>query len=191
MAGEKSGSLEQVIRRYVRHVKVVAGVQPQDVSALIYPAVLLALSMVVVGIIVLQVVPEFAAFYEQFGGGAAALDADHRRDLDIRRTHLCLALIVRRAGGAGVGSWLWLQRPGNREAASTRGCCGCRTSGPLARKFATAQVSRTLATLLGGGIPLVNALDIAARSIGNRYMAGELLDGVRSRCGKGARWRRR
>jgi type IV pilus assembly protein PilC len=46
--------------------------------------------------------------------------------------------------------------------------------GPLARKFATAQVSRTLATLLSGGIPLVNALDIAAKSVGNRHIADHL-----------------
>jgi type IV pilus assembly protein PilC len=42
------------------------------------------------------------------------------------------------------------------------------------RKFSTSQAARTLATLLGGGIPLVNALEISARSIGNRYMAREL-----------------
>jgi type II secretory pathway component PulF len=46
--------------------------------------------------------------------------------------------------------------------------------GAVARKFATSQASRTLATLLGGGIPLVNAIDVAARSIKNRYMAREL-----------------
>ncbi len=44
--------------------------------------------------------------------------------------------------------------------------------GDVARKFATSQMARTLATLLGGGLPLVNALDIAAHSIGNQYMAG-------------------
>ena len=46
--------------------------------------------------------------------------------------------------------------------------------GPIARKFATSQMARTLATLLGGGLPLVNALDIAARSIGNQHMARQL-----------------
>src|SRR5437660_10068260 len=46
--------------------------------------------------------------------------------------------------------------------------------GPVARKFATSQMARTLATLLGGGLPLVNALDIASKSIGNQYMAGQL-----------------
>src|SRR5262249_58265979 len=67
LAGEKSGSLEQVIRRYVAYVKVVSGVKRKTISALVYPAILLALSMVVVGIIVLRVVPEFGKFYEQFG----------------------------------------------------------------------------------------------------------------------------
>src|SRR6185295_19006786 len=46
--------------------------------------------------------------------------------------------------------------------------------GQVAKKFATSQMSRTLATLLGGGLPLVNALDIAARSVGNQYMSGQL-----------------
>jgi type IV pilus assembly protein PilC len=46
--------------------------------------------------------------------------------------------------------------------------------GQVARKFATSQMARTLATLLGGGLPLVNALDIAARSVGNQFMAQQL-----------------
>jgi len=47
-------------------------------------------------------------------------------------------------------------------------------AGPTARKFATSQAARTLATLLGGGIPLVNAIDVSARSIQNQYLASEL-----------------
>jgi type IV pilus assembly protein PilC len=46
--------------------------------------------------------------------------------------------------------------------------------GDVATKFATSQMARTLATLLGGGLPLVNALDIAAKSMGNQFMAREL-----------------
>ena len=67
MAGEKSGNLEQVIRRYVAYVKVVASVRRKTISALVYPVVLLALSLVVVGILVLRVVPQFGGYYEQFG----------------------------------------------------------------------------------------------------------------------------
>src|SRR5215203_1339650 len=67
LAGEKSGSLEQVIRRYVAYVQVVSGVRRKTISALVYPAILLLLSLIVVSIIVLRVVPEFGAFYDQFG----------------------------------------------------------------------------------------------------------------------------
>jgi type IV pilus assembly protein PilC len=67
LAGEKSGSLEGVIRRYVTYVKVISGVKRKTISALVYPAILLVLSCVVVAIIMLRVVPEFGAFYSQFG----------------------------------------------------------------------------------------------------------------------------
>jgi type IV pilus assembly protein PilC len=46
--------------------------------------------------------------------------------------------------------------------------------GPVVRKFATSQFARTLATLLGGGIPLVSALEVASRAIGNRYVARQI-----------------
>src|SRR5918996_713060 len=66
LAGEKSGNLEQVIRRYVAYVKVVTTVKRKTISALVYPVILLLLSLAVVSIIVLRVVPEFGAFYQQF-----------------------------------------------------------------------------------------------------------------------------
>ena len=64
--------------------------------------------------------------------------------------------------------------------------------GPLARKLATAQVSRTLATLLSGGIPLVNALDIAARVDRATCAIADAPDGRGARrCAKAAAWPRR
>ena len=47
--------------------------------------------------------------------------------------------------------------------------------GPIAQKFSTSQGARTLATLLGGGIPLVNALDVTSKSLSNQFMANELM----------------
>ena len=66
LAGEKSGGLEEVIRRYVEHVKVVAALKRKTLSALVYPVILLLLSLIVVAIIVLRVVPEFEGFYRGF-----------------------------------------------------------------------------------------------------------------------------
>ncbi len=84
-----------------------------------------------------------------------------------------LGAVVLAAAAIAAAVWLWLQRPGHRERVD-RWMLSVPLLGGVARKFATSQASRTLATLLGGGIPLVNAIDVAARSIKNRYMAREL-----------------
>jgi type IV pilus assembly protein PilC len=173
MAGEKSGSLEQVLRRYVAHIKVMLGVKSQVVSALIYPAVLVVLSIGVVSMIVFKVVPQFAEFYQQYGEGAQ-LPASTRFVVAVS-TSLVEAgpLILTGLAALIGGTVLWFRQPTARRqlhAAILR----VPFFGPLARRLATAQVSRTLATLLAGGIPLVNALDIAAKSVGNQSIADGL-----------------
>src|SRR6185503_6412968 len=67
LAGERSGNLEQVIRRYVSYEKIVGGVRRRTISALLYPVILVAMMVVLVGIIVVKVVPAFSEFYANFG----------------------------------------------------------------------------------------------------------------------------
>ena len=169
MAGEKSGSLESVLRRYVHHMKVLASVRSHVISALIYPAVLVVLSIAVVGLIVFQVVPEFADFYSQFQGAQLPMS-----------TRILVGISTNLVGSAGLifggllaavaGGIFWFRQPGQRKRLHAT-ILRLPYFGLLARKLATAQVARTLATLLSGGIPLVNSLDIAARSVGNQSIA--------------------
>ena len=171
LAGEKSGNLEQVIRRYVAYVKVVAGVRRKTISALVYPLILLILSMVVVSIIVLRVVPEFSAFYDQFG---QELPVSTRMIVALSSfAGAYLGVIVLAVITAVFAVWAWLKQPGQKERFD-RQMLRVPGLGPVARKFSTSQAARTLATLLGGGIPLVNAIDVAARSIRNHYISREL-----------------
>jgi type IV pilus assembly protein PilC len=87
------------------------------------------------------------------------------------RGHFVLVIVV---AGVGVALFVgWVRHPG-QKARFHHLILGVPVFGPVARKFATSQMSRTLATLLGGGLPLVNALDIAAQAIGNQYMAAQL-----------------
>ena len=172
LAGEKSGNLEQVIRRYVTYVKVVAGVKRKTISALVYPLILLVLSCIVVAIIVLRVVPEFGTFYQQFG---ADLPMSTRIIVGISEfagTYFFVLVISILAAVAAFVAWL--RRPGSRVVFD-HWVLSVPMLGPIARKFSTSQAARTLATLLGGGIPLVNAIDVSARAIQNRYMAQELV----------------
>jgi type IV pilus assembly protein PilC len=75
--------------------------------------------------------------------------------------------------GTVVGILAWVRQPGQRERLD-RMLLEVPWAGTTVRKFATAQMARTLGTLLGGGIPLVNALEIVNRSMSNRHMAREL-----------------
>jgi type IV pilus assembly protein PilC len=171
LAGERSGNLDAVLRRYVEYTKIIATVKRKTVSALVYPAILISLALVLVAIIVLKVVPAFADFYSSFGADLPVATRFILRLSELVRGQFYLivlgliALVVAVAG--------WIRQPG-QAARFDHLLLNLPVLGQIARKFATSQMARTLATLLGGGLPLVNALDIAAKSIGNQYMAKQL-----------------
>jgi type IV pilus assembly protein PilC len=160
-----------VLRRFVEYTKVVATVRRKTLSALVYPAILVSLAVVLVAIIVLKVVPAFSDFYQSFGADLPLITrVIVAVSTFVREQFLLLtaALVV-----GGIGFAAWLRQPG-QKARFDRVVLRLPLLGDIARKFATSQMARTLATLLGGGLPLVNALDIAARSIGNRHIAAEV-----------------
>jgi type IV pilus assembly protein PilC len=171
LAGERSGNLDAMLRRYVEYTKVVATVKRKTVSALVYPAVLISLALVLVSIIVLKVVPAFSDFYGTFGADLPLVTRIIVKLSAFLRTEFIL-IILGLAGG-GLAIVMWVRQPG-QKARFDRLLLAVPMLGEVARKFATSQMARTLATLLGGGLPLVNALDIAAKSVGNQYMAGQL-----------------
>jgi len=75
--------------------------------------------------------------------------------------------------GGAVAAWWWVKQPGQKRRLD-RLILRIPGLGPIAQKFSTSQAARTLATLLGGGIPLVNSIEVTSRSMANQYMAGEL-----------------
>ncbi len=173
MAGERSGSLEQVLRRYVAYVQVLNAVRRRVISALVYPAVLTVLSIVVVAIIVVRVVPEFSQFYAGFD---AELPFATQVIVAISEAVRSQILLILLALGAGALALRWaLGQPQQRQRID-RLVLRLPGIGGIARQFATTQLSRTLATLLGGGIPLVTALDVASRSVSNRHIAAQMAD---------------
>jgi len=182
LAGERSGNLDAVLRRYVEYTKIIANVKRKTVSALVYPAILISLALVLVAIIVLKVVPAFADFYGSFGADLPLITKVILRVSDLVRSQFIL--IIAGMVGAVVVALTWVRQPG-QKARFDHLILGVPGIGPVARKFATSQMSRTLATLLGGGLPLVNALDISAKSIGNQFMAQQL-EVVGSRVREGA-----
>jgi type IV pilus assembly protein PilC len=170
-AGERSGSLETVLRRYVEYTKVIATLKRKITTALIYPAILVLLSLVLMSIIVLKVVPAFRDYYGSFGAQLPLITRIIVGISDFIRSQFLLLVIV--VGVAIIVFIGWVRQPG-QKARFDHLMLGIPMLGQVARKFSTSQMARTLATLIGGGLPLVNALDIASKSISNQYMAGQL-----------------
>ena len=171
LAGERSGNLETVLRRYVAYAKLIGGVRRRTLSALMYPVVLLMLALVVVGIIVLKLVPAFSLFYASFNAELPPVTRFIVALSDFLRGYAVFLVVGGVAAFFLIGGWA--RRPSSRRLID-RFMLDVPWVGSIARKFATSQMARTLATLLAGGIPLVQALDVAARSVGNRYIAAEL-----------------
>ena len=172
LAGEKSGNLEETLRRYVSYAKVISDVRRRTVSALIYPAILLALSGIVVAIIVVRVVPEFTSFYESMG---ATLPLATRVLTGVSTVVTGYFWLIGLAAATLAGAaWSWSRQPDHR-AQLDRLLLSLPFIGDVANRFSTSQLSRTLATLLGGGMPLVSALDVTARSVGNRCISHHLV----------------
>ena len=188
VAGERSGDLEAVIRRYVAYDKVLATVRGKTLSALIYPAILVAMMIVLVGIIVLRVVPAFSTFYGNFG---RELPLSTRIIVGVSNFFVAQHLGHpggRRRGGHRAG----VVGPAARAAGTARSfaAAGCRGWARPPASSRRLKLARTLSTLLGGGIPLVKALDIGGRAMSNRFLASEM-DEVRQRVQEGQGSRRR
>ena len=171
LAGERSGNLDAILRRYVEYTKIIQTVKSKTVSAMVYPAILISLAVILVSIIVLKVVPAFSDFYATFGAELPLVTRIIVRISEFLRGQLYLVLAALVLGV--VALLTWIRQPGQKARFDFL-ILKLPVLGQVAAKFSTSQMARTLATLLGGGLPLVNALDIAARSVGNQYMAAQL-----------------
>ena len=171
LAGERSGNLDAILRRYVAYERVVDTVRRKTISALMYPVILVLLAFGLVALIVLKVIPAFADFY---AGNNAQLPWSTEMILTVSNfVSSQLGLIVAVVAISAAAFATWIRQPGQR-ARFDHAILTVPWIGETIRKFTTSQMARTLSTLLGGGIPLVNAMEVTARSMSNRYMATEM-----------------
>ncbi len=166
-AGERSGELESVIRRFIRYQQLVLGARKKVVSALVYPTVLITLSLIMLMVMAVVVVPRFSKFYEDLD---AELPAITQLTLTISfflRDHF---LII--AGLIVLSVWgfrRWARTPSGQIAVD-RARLRIPIVGQIFRYFALSEFCRSLATLLSGGIPLLAALDTAVSSVSNAFV---------------------
>ena len=168
VAGERSGNLDQVLRRFSAHHRLNQSLKKTAISASVYPLVLLAMMVGLVAILLIWVIPQFQSFFEGLGAELPLPTRILLATASAVRSNL--PWIVLGLGMAGLGAVYWLRKEGSGVALDGA-LLRMPYFGRLMRMYATSQLMRTLSTLLAGGLPLLNALEVASSSVGNRAMA--------------------
>ena len=167
LAGEKSGNLPGVLDYYIAYQRVSTGVRKKILATLVYPCLLITLAFIIVTYLVTGVIPKFALLYRDLN---VELPAPTRLlialTVDYRFVFLgVMALIVTTAAGV----FLWSRTEGGGTAFD-RFKFRVPVIGDTLLKFQVAQFSRTLATLLTGGTPLVAGLQTATDAITSKLL---------------------
>ena len=164
LAGERSGALDEVLSRYVTYMRRSVGLRRKIRGALAYPLFLLCASLGMVVFLTVYVVPRMSELFAGFGGNLPVVT-----QIVLGISHVLTGnifwlgpfLIV---GAVAVG--IWSRTPSGRLTID-RFKLKIPLAGKLLVQLSVAQAARSLATLLAGGITLVESWEIAAESITN------------------------
>jgi type IV pilus assembly protein PilC len=183
LAGERSGNLQEVLQRYVDFQRVSLTFRKKLKASLIYPALLVLMVTGLFIFLITFVVPRFAQLYEQLGTQLPALTV-FLLDLGRRAQHYGIYVGLVAAAVAYL-VWRWTKTDaGSLIVDKIR--IGLPLFGPVWLKYQVGLFSRTLATLLTGGLPLVPSLETAARSIDSKQVGSAVFQSVETvREGKG------
>ena len=177
MAGEKSGSLIEVLDRYINYQKTSLAVKKKVLVSLMYPAVLICLVICLMVFLVTYVVPTFAGLY-------TSMNANLPR---ITVWLIAIGTTARNYVLAGFGAFIaalvafriWSKTPSGSERVD-RMLMRVPVVGEVWLKYQVAQFSRVLGTLLIGGIPLLQALETSADSLGTQVLRNVLVKAVKT-----------
>ncbi|WP_221028921.1 type II secretion system F family protein [Actomonas aquatica] len=178
-AGEASGALDVVLLRLAEFLEKAQRVRGKIKAAMTYPLIIMGVTVLVVGALVLFVVPRFEEMFTSMQKGRA-LPVLTQAVLSLSEwvqhnvLWLVLGLIV-----LGVGVW-WGKRTTRGERLVDRLALSLPVLGELSLKSAVARFTRTLGTLLGSGVQILDALQITRDTAGNVHIA-EAVDAVRLR----------
>jgi type IV pilus assembly protein PilC len=168
LAGERSGNLQEVLERYVSFQRVSLTFRKKLISSLIYPAVLITLVMGLMTFMFTVVIPQFATLYDQMGNKLPAITTDllaFGKWMQHSIVYLVLGAIL-----LVIGLWRYSLTDRGRDTVDVIRI-KLPVLGSIWLKYQVALFSRTLSTLLTGGLPLVPSLETAARSISSRRVS--------------------
>jgi type IV pilus assembly protein PilC len=175
-AGERTGDLPQTIRRYIEYLKRVGLLRKKIVAAIFYPAILVVFATLAITLLLLYVVPTFSQVYADSGSQLPALTQLLITFTSLIRRYFIFGIIIGIALFAVFRSWK------NSEAgryAFDRFKLTIPLAGDVFSKYSVAGFTRTLATVLGSGIPIIESLRMSIGTLDNVFMEKKLFEAVR------------
>lgn len=181
-AGERTGDLPQTIRRYIAYLKRVESLRKKVIAALVYPAILVTVATVAIAFLLIKVVPTFSQVYLDAGS-----ELPVPTQILITFTTTLNRLFPFILGGLVAGIYFfrsWRATETGRFAVDNF-LLKVPLLGETLTKYSVAGFSRTLATIIGSGIPIVEALKMSVGTLNNRELERRLLHAI-SRVEEGA-----
>jgi len=166
-AGEVGGILDTILARLAAYIEKAMKLAKQVKSAMVYPSTILAVALIVTTVLLLYVIPIFGQMFQDFG---AALPAPTLIVLAISaytRKYFLLGLVLIIVLVLAF-RWYYKQEGGRRRI--DRFLLRVPIFGDLLRKIAVARFSRTLGTMVSSGVPILESMDIVAKSAGNKII---------------------
>ena len=163
-AGEAGGILDTILKRLAVYIEKAVKLQAQVKSAMIYPVAVIVIAALVIGVILWKVIPTFAAL---FAGLGAELPLPTRIVIALSNNLMRFFPFLVVAGVAG--SWGFKTYYATEKGRRVIDAIALKLPilGPILRKIAVARFCRTLSTLMASGVPILDGLDITAKTSGN------------------------
>ena len=175
-AGERTGDLPQTIRRYIEYLKRVGTLRKKIISAIFYPAILVIFASLAITLLLVYVIPTFSQVYTDSGSQLPMLTQLLITFTSLLRRYFIFGIII------GVGLAALFKSWKNTEAGRykfDRLKLTVPVAGDVFTKYSIAGFTRTLATVLGSGIPIIESMRMSIGTLDNVFMEKRLYEAVR------------
>src|SRR5438477_3605111 len=166
-AGEKGGLLAEILARLAVYLENAARLRKKVKSAMMYPTVVTVVAILITCFLLVKVVPVFGEIFSSFG---SKLPAPTQFLLDISNFVKSYIILIILAAGAAIYAWFYfIKTPVGREFWDSRRI-RLPIFGSIAHKICLARFTRTLASLVRSGVPILEVLGIVSQTVGNVVM---------------------
>jgi len=175
-AGEVGGLLDTILTRLAKYIEKAMKLKGQIKSAMIYPAAILGVAVVVIAVLMIWVIPIFAKMFNELSGGKMGLPGPTQLVIDISNIFTSYWYVMLGSIVAVIFGVKKYYSTSQGRMAIDKLLLKTPVFGDLIRKASVAKFTRTLGTLLASGVPLLDGMTICAKTAGNKVIEETLIN---------------